>query len=298
MPLSPALTRRRLLLLAAALGLAPSARAEDTPHRGSRAIEAPVHIGKLGLRVRDAELVAGWYEVVLGLRRLAGAPQGHLWLGAGDSVLLDLAADPGLRLATRAEAGLYHTAFLLPKRRDLGMWIHHAIARQIPVDGVADHLVSEAVYLTDPEGNGVEIYADRAPTDWRWQGDQIEMGTEALDVDGLLALQGLLPEFWIQAPAGTRIGHVHLKVGDAAQGARFWQETMGFDAVRSRADAVFLSTGGYHHHIAVNAWDSPGAGRRDPKATGLAYVELASRAPVARAAAEDPWGTEVRLRQI
>lgn len=294
-PASSDLTRRRLLALAAALGATLPCSAEAAHPKGVASTAAPVHIGSIGLRVKDLETVAQWYEHVLGLKRLPGTEADRLLLGAGGIPLLELIGDPSLRLAARDEAGLYHTAFLLPARRDLGLWIHHAIARQIPVDGVADHLVSEAVYLTDPEGNGVEICTDRDPALWRWQGDQVQMGTEALDVEGLMALDAYMPVFWTGAPTGTVIGHVHLKVGDAPRAAAFWQEKLGFDAVRARRDAVFLSTGGYHHHIAVNSWDSPGAPHRDPKATGLAYVELQSRGDLAASEITDPWGSVIRI---
>lgn len=256
---------------------------------------APIHVGTVGLRTRDAESLARWYAKAVGLRELRrdGAT---IWLGAGESPLLALTQVEGLGLAPAQEAGLFHTAFLLPTRRDLAHWIAMALDRQLPVTRTADHRVSAAIYLTDPEGNGVEIYVDRPQEDWAWVDGEVQMGTFQLDVDGIMGQLGLLPPNWQGAPVGTTVGHVHLKVGDAPRAARWWQDEIGFDAVSSRPDAVFLSTGGYHHHFAVNHWISPGAGRRSQQQTGLGFVELrrAQSGGLAQAF-EDDWGTQIRL---
>ncbi|WP_375691484.1 VOC family protein [Pseudooceanicola sp. LIPI14-2-Ac024] len=257
-------------------------------------LEAPVHVGAVGLRTRDAEALSAWYQRAVGLAEV-GRAGATIWLGAGGVQLLCLTEDTGLALAGPREAGLFHTAFLLPSRRDLGHWIAMAIDRQVPVTGTADHRVSEAIYLTDPEGNGVEIYADRPQAEWQWVGGEVQMGTHPLDVDDILGTLGLLPPRWTGAPSGTRIGHVHLKVGDATRAGQWWRETLGFDAVRTREDAVFLSTGGYHHHVAVNAWMSAGAGLRPVRETGLDFVDLRRRVPGPVAEYRDDWGTVIRL---
>ncbi|OWU85373.1 glyoxalase/bleomycin resistance protein/dioxygenase [Oceanicola sp. 22II-s10i] len=257
-------------------------------------MSAPIHIGTVGLKVRDAERVSRWYQTAVGLRELSrdGAV---IRLGAGDVPLLTLTQQEGLLLASRGEAGLFHTAFLLPSRQDLARWIDMAIDEEVPVDGVADHLVSEAIYLTDPEGNGVEIYADTPQETWQWRGGQVEMATDPLDVEGILGTLGPIRLPWTGAPAGTVVGHVHLKVGEAERAARWWVDTLGFDPVRSRGQAVFLSTGGYHHHIAVNEWMSAGAGRRSEGATGLDFVELRRSGGGAPGRWTDDWGTEIRI---
>lgn len=255
---------------------------------------APLHVGTVGLRVRDAEVMARWYAEAVGLREISrdGAT---IWLGSGTTPLLSLTEYSDLTLADPQDAGLFHTAFLLPSRRDLAHWIGMAIAQQLPVSGTADHRVSEAIYLTDPEGNGVEIYADLPQESWQWQNGEVQMGTFPMDVDGIMGTLGLLPPNWRGAPEGTLIGHVHLKVGDAPLAGRWWQDVIGFDAVSSRDDAVFLSTGGYHHHIAVNEWLSAGAGKRSARATGLDFVELRRRDGGTLSTFEDDWGTRIRI---
>ncbi|MBY6090901.1 VOC family protein [Maritimibacter alkaliphilus] len=257
-------------------------------------VEAPIHVGHVGLRVRDAEALSTWYQQALGLREI-GRDGATIRLGAGGETLLTLTQHEGLSLAGPRAAGLFHTAFLLPTRRDLAMWIAMAIDQRVPVTGTADHRVSEAIYLTDPEGNGVEIYADRPQDSWQWVDGQVQMGTFAMDVDGIMGTLGLLPPSWRGAPAGTRVGHVHMKVGNARQAGRWWRETLGFDAVNARDDAVFLSTGGYHHHVAVNEWMSAGAGRRSDRETGLDSVDLLRRTPGETRRYEDDWGTTITL---
>lgn len=282
-------------LLAAALAL-PAAIALPPPARADVAglpASAPLHVGKVGLKARDADRVAEWYVRTLGLRRLAARGR-TIFLGAGDAILLEIEGDSRFTLSRATDAGLYHTAFLLPGRNELGRWLRHAIQSRIPVDGVADHLVSEAVYLTDPEGNGVEIYADRPAETWIWREGQVHMGTGALDVEALVALApAFLPPVY-HAPAATMVGHVHLKVGDATRAAEWWQDRLRFDAVRRRPGATFLSTGGYHHHIAVNQWQSGGATARGRDETGLSFIELASRGVRVSGTLLDPWGIEVR----
>ncbi|MGI3164813.1 VOC family protein [Pseudooceanicola sp. 200-1SW] len=286
--------RRRSLLTGAGAAALASTLPGGALAGNSLPLQAPVHVGTVGLRSRDAEALAAWYRAAVGLQeiRREGAT---IWLGAGGAPLLALTEVSGLTLAAPQEAGLFHTAFLLPTRRDLAQWIAMAIDQRLPVTGTADHRVSEAIYLTDPEGNGVEIYADRPQNSWDWVGGEVQMGTYALDVEGIMGALGLLPPSWRGAPAGTCIGHVHLKVGDAPRAGRWWRETLGFDAVSTRDDAVFLSTGGYHHHVAVNQWLSAGAGRRSARETGLDFVELQSRAPGRAGLFEDDWGTRIRV---
>lgn len=288
--------RRQFLAAAGAAVLlpVPKALADDMTDPNTLPRQAPVHVGTVGLRTRDAEALAAYYRRVVGLTE-TGRAGNTIWLGTAGTPLLALTEAEGLSLAPQASAGLYHTAFLLPSRADLARWVGMASMDRLPVDGASDHLVSEAIYLTDPEGNGIEIYADRLQAGWDWTGGQVRMATEALNVPDLMAELGPVPLPWQGAPAGTMIGHVHLKVGDAEQGAAWWTGQMGLDRVRARRGAVFLSTGGYHHHVAVNEWQSRGAGRVAVGQTGLDFVELRRAETVAPQELEDPWGLKIRL---
>jgi catechol 2,3-dioxygenase len=209
------------------------------------------------------------------------------------------------------EAGLYHTAFLMPSRAGLARWLVHTAMAQYPFSGFADHRVSEAVYLDDPEGNGIEVYADRTPELWSWNGDTVVMGTEAIDFDSLLALTDTENDTFSGAPSGMRIGHIHLRAGNIEEARAFYAAALGLDITSGRADAVFLSSGRYHHHVALNTWQSAGAGQRNPDATGLsgfnllaadqsvldtakarlsaAEIEINERA--GNLSVSDPWGT-------
>jgi catechol 2,3-dioxygenase len=262
------------------------------------AADAPIHVSRVGVRARDASALARFYQTVLGLAPL-GHEDGAARLGAGGREILRIEGDRTAKPDDPRGAGLFHTAFLLPSRADLGRWIRHAAETGIRIDGASDHLVSEAIYLTDPEGNGVEIYADRPRDAWRWNGNQVEMATVRLD---LAAVAGSVPpgeEMWRGAPAGTVVGHVHLRVGDAAQAEEWWRGTLGFDTVaRYGKQAVFLSTGGYHHHIGANTWQSAGAGPRDASRAGLAWVELTGSGIEAASGYSDPWGTAIRAAPL
>ena len=206
----------------------------------------------------------------------------------------------------------------MPTRKDLARWLVHAAKNKVPLSGFADHLVSESVYLDDPEGNGIEVYADRAPETWKWDGGSVAMAADQLDIDGLLALTDTHTTNYAKAPDDLRIGHMHLRVGDLEQADRFYGGAVGFDPTRKRSGAAFLSSGRYHHHLGINVWQSAGAGPRDDTATGLAWfsLEVATQqileaqtlrlrqagAPAAAIAdgieTSDPWGTKLRLIKV
>lgn len=260
----------------------------------SFAATTPVSVGKVGIKSRDAQALADYYTSVVGLAEVARRP-GVIVLGAGGDGFLEIEEAKSLRQDDPRSAGLFHTAFLLPQRADLARWTQHAIDRQIQIDGASDHLVSEAIYLTDPEGNGIEIYTDRPANVWGWDGKSVRMATDALNFQDLMSTHKPKPGDWRGAPDGTMIGHVHLRVGDARDAEAWWNESMNFDTVaRYGPSAVFLSTGGYHHHIGANVWHSRGAGKRDADRTGLGWVELNSKAGLSKTVT-DPWGTEVRV---
>ncbi len=261
---------------------------------------APLSIHAVALAVRDLDRVAAFYQDVVGLQ-VTGRSSTAIQLGAGDRPFLELQHRADALPNDAAAAGLYHTAFLLPGRSALGSWLAHARSMGVTLDGAADHLVSEAVYLADPEGNGVEIYADRPSSTWSWTaspaGPQIAMANDRLDIPGLIAVAG---QPWAGAPPHTTIGHVHLQVGEIAAAIPFYTRQLGMDVTARRPGAAFLSSGGYHHHLAVNTWNSGGAPVRDPRRAGLVSVTLAAADETAVAGLarndgapglRDPWGT-------
>jgi catechol 2,3-dioxygenase len=320
--MNPDMTRRTLLHLAGASSLAAAAataaRAEGGGGGGPTfANRTPMRIGMVTIRVRKLDSVADFYRDVLGLSVMERSATGAT-LGAGGVKLVALEAHPDAATEARNAAGLYHTAFLMPTRKDLARWLVNAAIHRVPLTGFADHRVSESVYLDDPEGNGIEVYADRDPSLWQWNGGTVTMATDQLDIDDLVALTDTRVSDYAHAPDGLRIGHMHLRVGDLARADGFYRGTLGFDPTRQRNGAAFLSSGRYHHHLGLNVWQSAGAGRRDGTATGLAWFSLeiaqadlfAARQERLRQAgvevatvangieAADPWGTRVRLVSV
>lgn len=314
------LTRRTLLQLAGATSLAvaaaAAARAEGAPQGGgpTYASRTPMRIGMVTLRVKNLDKVADYYRDVIGLTVMERSGTAAK-LGTAGITLLALEARPNASIEPRNAAGLYHTAFLMPTRKDLARWLVAAAAHRVPLTGFADHLVSESVYLDDPEGNGIEIYADRDPSLWQWSEGSVKMATDELDIPSLLSLTNTRVPDYAKAPDGLRIGHMHLRVGDLTEAQRFYHGAIGLDPTRSRAGAAFLSSGHYHHHLGLNVWQSRGAGQRDDQAAGLAWFSLVMSRQELLAAQEerlrqsdaqvtaladgfeaaDPWGTRVRL---
>ena len=317
------LTRRTLLHLAGASSLAAAAAAAAHAEGGGNsggptfANRTPMRVGTVTIRVRVLDTVADFYRDVIGLAVMKRTATSAT-LGAGGVKLLVLEAHPGAANESRNAAGLYHTAFLMPARKHLARWLVHTAINRVPLSGFADHRVSESVYLDDPEGNGIEVYADRDPSLWQWSAGTVTMGTDQLDIDDLVSLTDTRVSDYAGAPEGLRIGHVHLRVGDLARAESFYGEALGFDPTRRRAGAAFLSSGRYHHHLGVNVWQSAGAGRRDDAATGLARFSLEVDKPDLFAGVEerlrksgaeiavqadgieaaDSWGTRVRLVRV
>lgn len=228
-------------------------------------------VGAVHLVVRRLDPALAFYRGVLGFEELARRA-GVVTLGTGGAPRIVLreradAAEPGFH------TGLYHVAILVPTRADLARVLRHLAQSGVPLHGASDHAVSEALYLADPEGNGIEIYRDRPAGEWRRADGSIHMTTVALDIDGLLAEPGA-GEPW-RMPAETRIGHVHLKVNDVAAAERFYVDLLGFDlTARYGHRASFVSAGGYHHHIGMNSWESAGAPPPPAGAAGLDAYEL------------------------
>lgn len=253
---------------------------------------APIRIGSVALTVRDLGAVSRFYRDVVGLEVLESDAELQR-LGAGSTILLELRRDAQARREDPRSAGLFHTAFLLPGRADLADWMTHAASSGVRLEGASDHLVSEAFYLSDPEGNGVEIYADRPSEAWGMRDGLIEMATEPLD---MASLSAEATGAWSGAPAGSIVGHVHLRVGALADAERFYGDTLGLDVACRYPGATFFGSGGYHHHIATNIWRSRGAPVRPEGTTGLAEVRLIAEAAPERSALQDPWGTTVILQ--
>ena len=257
-------------------------------------------MGRVALVVNDLDGLRRYYETAVGLHTLSQDGE-VVRMGVGREVLLELRRDKSARRRNPREAGLFHTAFLLPDRADLGAWVRNAIDKRIGVDGVSDHLVSEAIYLTDPEGNGIEIYTDRPRDQWQWSGGKVAMSTDPLDVQSLI---DVAKTPWKGVTEGTVVGHVHLQVGTIPEAEAFYSGVMGLDITAHYPGGSFYAADGYHHHIATNIWNSRGAGKRSFPSTGLAEVEVrldATRAAEIRARAGgqialvDPWGTPISL---
>jgi catechol 2,3-dioxygenase len=272
-------------------------------------------LGPVTLQVADLARSLAYYESVIGLQLLdRDAVAARLGAHGGNSALVELRERPGAtRAPKRGLLGLYHFAILVPGRAVLGRFLRHLAALGVHV-GMADHLVSEALYLTDPDGLGIEVYSDRPREAWKKTDRQIAMAADPLDAQDLLAAGGDAP--FTGLPAGTVIGHVHLHVGDIEKAAHFYHEGLGFEKmVWNYPGALFLAAGGYHHHLGTNTWAAgqPAAGDGDARLleweilvptvndahAALRSVESAGHAVERDAGggtAGDPWGTRVRVR--
>lgn len=236
------------------------------------------------LQVGDLARALGFYRDVLGFHvASAGVGQAVLSAQGSDSrPIFRLTERPGARPKPRRATGLYHAAILLPSRHDLGRMLEHILQADYPLQGASDHHISEALYLADPDGNGLEIYADRPRDRWRMPDGEWDITTAALDVDDLLAQSGVSAA-WTGMPAGTTLGHIHLHVADLARATEFYHDVLGLDRIMYIPEArmSFLSAGGYHHHIGLNTWAGEGAPRAPEEAAGL--LEYAWRIPDADA---------------
>jgi catechol 2,3-dioxygenase len=278
-------------------------------------LPAATTLGPVRLQVADLDRSLGYYRDVLGFR-VGDTSGGRAVLLADDGTepVVILEALPGARPSPRrGRLGLYHFAILLPNRASLGRFVVH-LGRLGVRAGASDHLVSEALYLTDPDGLGIEVYADRPRGEWQWSEGELTIATNPLDLDSLVAAADGTE--WRGLPAGTRIGHVHLHVGSLAEGEAFYSDALGLEpTARSYPGALFLSAGGYHHHLGINTWAGPTAAPAGPDdAQLLEWNVLLPDTADAAAAAErvrsagfpvqqveggwvltDPWGTSLRL---
>ena len=172
-------------------------------------------------------------------------------------------------------SGLDHFAIRTPSRQALGKSLRNLIDTGVEIQGGADHLVSEAIYLADPDGNGIEIYRDRPQEEWQYENGQLQMATDPLDFQGILEAASGSNGSWDGLDASTRLGHMHLHVAHLDQAVKFYEEVAGFDFLMNyMGSAAFLSAGGYHHHIGLNTWNGIGAAPNPPDATGLEYFTI------------------------
>lgn len=225
-------------------------------------------MGPVTLAVADLGRSVDFYSRVLGMQTLS-QQNGAATMGVGSTPLLYLQEQPGAQRQPARSTGLYHVAVLVPSRPDLGRVILSLAREQYPISGFGDHYVSEAMYLDDPDGNGLEIYRDRPRDEWRWQGTQVVMGTEPVDVDGVIASVEDPDAPFAGMPEGTTIGHVHLKVKDITQSRGFYHGVLGFDVMAQMPSALFISAGRYHHHLGMNTWHSRGAPPPPADSVGL-----------------------------
>ena len=278
-------------------------------------LPAELTMGTVMLKVGDMKVMTDYYQRALGLDVVA-EQDGGLYLGRRQKPLVHLAPAPGLAIPSRGEAGLFHTALLFEDQPSLAATVATA-AQYEPQSftGSADHLVSEAFYFNDPEGNGIELYWDRPREAWSWEGKNVVMDSLALPPQRYL--EQFLSEASIagQREAEAGVGHVHLQVGDVHSAQEFYVGTLGFEKTAGwHGQALFVSAGGYHHHMAMNVWNSRGAGpRRDTLGLGEVLIEVPSGDDVGALADrlktagvqshhtgaelrfEDPWRNRIRV---
>ncbi|RED64933.1 VOC family protein [Cohnella lupini] len=284
----------------------------------TQSIHADTSLGKLKLKVRDLDRSIKFYQEVVGFQILDRSPDFVTLTVDGKTAFLILEEVPNAAVVPRRSvSGLYHFAILVPSREALGLSLRRLIESGIQV-GQGDHLVSEALYISDPENNGIEIYRDRPRTEWKKDalGNYV-MGSDPVDIEGLLELAGDKP--WTGLSSGTILGHIHLHVSDLAKSRAFYCDVLGFDIAADASKtmgAYFISAGGYHHHIGMNIWAGVGAPQPPANGTGLSYYTIAlpsveelkrtldkiSAAGIASSEVEpgiwmvkDPSGIEIRL---
>jgi catechol 2,3-dioxygenase len=239
-------------------------------------LPASTHIGSVHLTVVDLDAQRAFYERALGLEVIEREGPTVRLGPPGGPVILGLTGNPDAPRRPHGTTGLYHFAVLVPTRIDLGQALRRVVEAGWRFTGASDHLVSEALYLNDPEGNGIEIYRDRPRAEWpRTDEGVIQMATLPLDVDGVLGeVDGSQPVPAHMAP-GTYIGHMHLQVANLHDAEAFYSGALGFDVmVRTYPGALFVSAGGYHHHVGLNTWESAGGSPPPEGSTGLRSFEL------------------------
>jgi catechol 2,3-dioxygenase len=249
----------------------PANAGADAAMSAGGVISPEAGVGAVTLSVDDLDRSVGYYTEAIGLAPI-GRDVDRAELGAGGRTLLRLVERPGARVAP-GSTGLYHFALLVPSRVDLARVLAHLVGDRVPLTGAADHLVSEALYLSDPDGHGIEIYRDRPRAEWVHRADGgLEVATLPLDARGLIG--ELEDSNWEGLSAGTRMGHVHLRVADIADAVRFYAHVLGVPERARMPGAAFFGAGGYHHHLGANVWESRGGSPAPEGALGLIETEL------------------------
>ena len=290
--------------------------ATESPTR-RKSIHPDTQVGLLSLTVSDLERSLAFYTSAIGFELLERV-QSQATLGAAGKPLLLLKEQAGAQPWPRAGqsyTGLYHFAILLPTRADLGAWVKHWTDLGYPI-GQGDHLVSEALYLEDPDGHGIEIYRDRPRDQWQWDEGTVRMATGPVDIRGMIEDAQREGKTFQGLPSGTKLGHMHLQVGDIPEAARFYSEILGFDIVAKMPSALFVSAGGYHHHVGMNTWQSKKAGPAPDDSAKLNFFTIDLPSEEARdevlrrldeadityskagdhVAVDDPWGNGAVLQ--
>lgn len=272
-----------------------------------------IHVGQVVLKISDLQHSLKFYTEVIGLRVLEEEAHRASLTADGQAPLLVLEQPENVTKKQGRTTGLYHFALLVPSRRELADVFRHLLEVKWPLQGAADHFVSEAIYLADPDGNGIEIYSDRPAATWKWEKGEVLMATEPLDYQHLLSEEA---KEWSGISEQTIIGHIHLHVAEWPETEKFYCDGLGFEIVcRYGQQALFVSTARYHHHIGLNTWNGLGAPAPSPESAGLRYFTLIMPSaeermvvvqrlqslgfPVTelddRVAIEDPSGTAIHL---
>lgn len=233
--------------------------------------QSPIlYVRDVSLKVQNLERSIQFYEEVIGFKLLKKEGNKAYMTADGKTELLTLEQPENVVPKQGRTAGLYHFAILLPSRRDLSRFLRHIAEIRYPI-GAGDHLVSEALYLNDLDGNGIEVYQDRPAETWTWDGDFVHMDTLPVDFEDLLKETD---EPWQGLPAGTKMGHIHLHVSQLDEAREFYMKGLGFDIVSYYPNAIFMSSGKYHHHIAINTWAGVGAPPTPENGVGLNWYTV------------------------
>ena len=230
-------------------------------------------VGQVNIKVQSLERSLAFYQEVIGFKVYEKTDKSAKLTADGKTVLLSIEQPTDVIPKRGRTTGLYHFAILLPDRTDLAKILKHFLQTGYPLQGASDHLVSEALYLADPDGNGIEIYIDRPASKWKWNGQEVVMATDALDAENLLSegIEGM----WNGLPAGTVMGHIHLHVAELVKTEEFYTKGLGFEVVsRYGPQALFISSGKYHHHIGLNTWNGAGAPTPPANSVGLESFSL------------------------